>query len=243
MSKHKASFVACRGPEMISNFIQKFISNDQNTKDRSLALYFACDCLEYLGTASVPVLPMFMHTIITGITDSDPQLRQAACYGMNAAAKIPEFAQVAQQAAQQLIAVVSSNQSRQKKNLLATENAVAALGWIGEHQNAALGSGAKDLMNLWLNSLPIVEDSDEGQKSHAQLLRLVGSGTIFTAPAEIEKVLRVFAQIYKKDNCSEATSTGIEQFFNRVGRDSVAQYAGKFTQKEKNQIQRMFEKV
>ena len=242
MNKHRNSFVSCGGPQLISGFIQKFLSNSTDAKDRSLALYFACDCLEYLGSASVPVWPMFMPAMLAAVTDSDPQLRQAACYGVNAGSKIPEFAQVAQNAAQQLVAVITAPQAKQKKNLLATENAIAALGWLGESQGPALGVGHKDVVGLWLNSLPLVEDTEEGQTSHAQLLRLVAGG-LFSSPAEIEKVMRVFAQIYKKDSCNEATTIGIQQFFARVGRDAVSQYAAKFSQKEKNQIQRIFEKV
>lgn len=55
---------------------------------------------------------------------------------------------------------------------MATENAVAALGKVLEFHGAVIeGSAAAQSWDLWINSLPLVEDKVEAKHVHAQLVR------------------------------------------------------------------------
>ncbi|TEB20868.1 hypothetical protein C9890_0013, partial [Perkinsus sp. BL_2016] len=245
MNKSKTAFVAASGFPITSTIMQRFLQAGASSADRSLALYVACDLLEYLGAESVSIWPVFMDAMLTAVTDTDNQVRQAACFGVNVAARIPEFSQFSQMAAQRLAQVVRSPNARTKKNLLATENAAAALGWLVEKQPAALGGSVADVANVWLESLPLVEDEDEGQSSHSQLLRLVKAGG-FQSPEQQARLIKIFAQIFKKDNCDEATNLGILEIFRTLGRDGVTKLVtavGKVSNKEKNQINRIFELI
>ena len=55
---------------------------------------------------------------------------------------------------------------------MATENAVATLGKVLEFHGSVLeGSAAAQSWDLWINSLPLVEDKVEARHVHAQLVR------------------------------------------------------------------------
>lgn len=63
---------------------------------------------------------------------------------------------------------------RSDDNLSATENAVASLGRILEFQPDVIDSQqGKVLGTTWVQSLPIVEDTIEAVKVHAQLVKFL----------------------------------------------------------------------
>ena len=65
----------------------------------------------------------------------------------------------------------------------ATDNAVAALGDLVEHQQGALGSDLGSLTQTWLELLPLKQDATEGIRVHRQLLEaLQRVGTLPGAP-------------------------------------------------------------
>ena len=240
MEKHKSAFLQANGAQTASSLMHSFLTQDSKTEDKSLGLYIACDVLEFLGSSSVPYWSVFMDALLNAVNDSDAQLRQAACFGVNVASRIPEFSNFAANAAQRLAAVLRTQKS--KKHALATDNAAAALGWIIEKQTAALGAGINDAVSLWLDHLPLTEDEEEGKTTHAQLLRLVAQGQLIQGANSV-KALKVFAGCWKKDNCDENTADGIVALFRQLGKDVVAREAAKFSQKEKSQIARIFEKA
>ncbi|NDC39514.1 MAG: hypothetical protein EBZ48_15995, partial [Proteobacteria bacterium] len=241
MHKSKRAFIEAGGFNVISTIISKFV-HSASTADRSLALYVACDVLEYIGADSVPIWPCFIDAMLNAVTDSDAQIRQAACFGVNVAARIPDFARFTTAAAERLAQVVRSPNARTKKNLLATENAAAALGWLVEKQPSALGGNVGSVANVWLESLPLVEDEEEGQSTHSQLLRMVKAGG-FQTPEQQIRLIKIFAQIFKKDNCDETTNAGILDIFRSLGKDGIAKLLAntKVSNKERNQINRIFE--
>lgn len=61
---------------------------------------------------------------------------------------------------------------RGEDNEMATENAVAALGKVLEfHGSVIEGSAAAQSWDVWISSLPLVEDKVEARHVHAQLVR------------------------------------------------------------------------
>jgi hypothetical protein len=62
--------------------------------------------------------------------------------------------------------------NREEDNEMATENAVAALGKVLEfHGGVIEASAAAQSWDVWINSLPLVEDKVEARHVHAQLVR------------------------------------------------------------------------
>ena len=242
MKQHKPVFVQV-GMPMFNQLISKLIAQNNSVQDRSLALYVACDYLEHLASDSVSAWPLFMDALFTAVTDPELQLRQAACYGVNVAARIPEFATVATQAAQRLMMTIEQPNARSKTNLMATENAVAALGHVCEKHEAALGAQiAPKLWEAWLNHLPLKEDEDEGKITHAQLLRLVNiqhASVIGANNANLPKIFNVLVKVYKRDSCSDETSTGIAKLLGSVPEAALLQMMAGFSEMDKKKAIRI----
>jgi HEAT repeat protein len=245
MKKHKPVFIQVAMP-MFNQMIAKLVAPSNSIQDRSLALYVACDYLEHLGSDSVSAWPLFMEQLFSAVTDPNVQLRQAACYGINVASRIPEFATVAAQAVQRLLMTIEQPNSKSEDNIMATENAVAALGHVCEKHEAALGPNAQRCWDKWIASLPIKEDEDEGQISHAQLLRLVQAqhvGIIGANSANLPKVLHVLVQVYKRRSCSDDTSKGIAKLLVAIPDATLGQIVQQFPESDKKKAVRVVNEV
>lgn len=239
MKKHKPVFVQF-GMPMFNKLISGLITPTNSVQDRSLALYVACDYLEHLGTDSVSAWPLFMDAMFAAITDSEIQLRQAACYGMNVAARIPEFSSVAQQAVQRLLMTIEQPNARSKTNLMATENAVAAFGHVCEKHEQALKN--PKLLETWINCLPLKEDEEEGQVTHAQLLRLVNAQHPVVV-AHLAKAIHILVQVYKRDSCSDETSAGIAKLIGSIPEANLSQIVAHFPEKDKKKTLRIIQEA
>ena len=242
MKQHKAVFLQV-GMPLFNQLISRLILPTCNVHDRALALYVACDYLEHLMSDSVSAWPLFMDAIFTAITDPEIQLRQAACYGVNVASRIPEFSSVAQQAVQRLLMTIEQPNARSKVNLMATENAVAALGHVCEKHEAALGApAAAKCWEQWISRLPIKEDEEEGQITHTQLLRLVQAQHT-TVHAHLPKALHILVQVYKRNSCSEETSSGIARLLASIPEANLAQLVQQFPEKDRKKTIRIVQEL
>jgi hypothetical protein len=241
MKKHKPVFLQVAMP-MFNQLIGNLITPTNNIQDRSLALYVACDYLEHLASDSVSAWPLFMDHLFTAVTDANAQLRQAACYGINVASRIPEFCNVATQAVQRLMMTIDMPNARSEDNVMATENAVAALGHVCEKHEATLGPNAQPCWDKWIKSLPLKEDEDEGQITHAQLLRLVQAQhpiVLGQNNANLAKVLHILVQVYKRRSCSDDTSKGIAQMLAGIPETTLSQIVQQFPETEKKKAIRV----
>ena len=245
MKRHKPVFVQV-GMPMFNQLIAKLILPTCNVQDRSLALYVACDSLEHLGSASVSSWPLFMDQLFAAVTDPEIQLRQAACYGVNVASRIPEFASVAPQAAQRLLMTIEQPNARSKTNLVATENALAALGHVCEKHETALGPNAQRCWDLWVSRLPLKEDEEEGQITHAQLLRLVKAqhpAILGANSANLPRLLHILVQVYKRNSCSDESSTEIAQLLGSIPESNLAQIVQQFPEKDRKKAIRIVQEL
>ena len=67
--------------------------------------------------------------------------------------------------------------SRQHKNVMATENAVSAVGkichFVGDAAASAAGFGIDQMLAHWVDALPILYDGDEATHTYTYLLSLL----------------------------------------------------------------------
>merc|ERR1719473_2692677 len=183
--------------------------------DDRLAMYVVCDLLEHVGPESEQAWPQFMPKLLQGVTNyKDHELRQAAAYGVHMAAKIPAFAQAAPEAAAAVVKAIKDKKAKKKDCRDATDNLVAALGGLCEHQAGV----DQSLWKLWLDSLPLTNDEGEGQKTHAQLLRLcVQQHPVISTQPNLQRSLEVLALVYKTDGATDELNQGVRQLFLQAG--------------------------
>mmetsp|Transcript_27798 Transcript_27798/g.73473 ORF Transcript_27798/g.73473 Transcript_27798/m.73473 type:complete len:1140 (-) Transcript_27798:38-3457(-) len=249
MRSNRADF-AETGQPIFMELVKQFILPAASNGDRSLAFYICDDLVECLGELSVPSWNVFMEAACLSITHACPAVRQYACCTVGSAAKQPIFSQIAAVAAQQLGKVLQKHGERHrrrraqtseaKQTALSVDAAIRALGMICEYQEANVGGDSTQAWRLWLQSLPLRYDEDEGAKAHAQLLELVvKSHPVVTAPEQLPRVLGIFADIYRTRFSNPVLDKEIAGAVARAGSGSVVRFAAELPERQQKKVEQM----
>mmetsp|Transcript_32082 Transcript_32082/g.51405 ORF Transcript_32082/g.51405 Transcript_32082/m.51405 type:complete len:1109 (+) Transcript_32082:54-3380(+) len=211
--------------------------------DRKLVLFIICDFLGHLGARIHAQWQQLMPILLQDLTNADSALRQPACYGISLAAKDPNFAAMAQQAAEILAKVITETRGRSKKKSekpaqAAADNALSALVSILQNHQASVASASAQLWEVWYNGMPCQEDEEEGQKNNKILVQLIMSEN----PAALNllpKLLAVLVDAYKTDMAEKETSSAIAGLCVKLGEAKLQQVGAGFTEKQKKKLTRI----
>ncbi|KAI9089986.1 armadillo-type protein [Phlyctochytrium arcticum] len=195
-------------------YVQRFITSSQFAA-RQWAICVFDDVLEFTGPQSLRYRDAFWAPMVQGLSDSAAEVRQAAAYGAGVAAKYGgvEYAQPCAQALPSLFAMIDAPDARSEENILATENAVAAIGKICHFLGHTGAFDLNDTLVRWVKALPVVEDSDEAPHTYAYLLELLTQNhpaILGPSNAHIPHICLALAQILSRPDvlaAQPATST------------------------------------
>eukprot|EP00286_Rhodomonas_abbreviata_P029484 CAMPEP_0181305524 /NCGR_PEP_ID=MMETSP1101-20121128/9780_1 /TAXON_ID=46948 /ORGANISM="Rhodomonas abbreviata, Strain Caron Lab Isolate" /LENGTH=1099 /DNA_ID=CAMNT_0023411455 /DNA_START=102 /DNA_END=3401 /DNA_ORIENTATION=- len=173
--------------------------------------------LEGLGQAYMPQL---LPALIQYSADVSPEVRQAAVYGLGVCANFggPQFAPMAPQVMQRIQAMMEEAGSRGEEKVLATDNAVSALGKVIEYQEEAIGD-RNAAVAAFLQYLPITGDEEEGVLVHARLCGMLerGEPLVTSEPAKwIPVVMSILARALGTNTVDEAVTMRIKNILTRM---------------------------
>lgn len=169
------------GPEAVST-MQVFWLRLQGVRppyERQAALCVFDDLILYGGREGLGVISGVLPAMCAYAVDPDPDVRQAACFGIGVCARLGgEMFQAAANPAlpQNLERFIRDPNSRSEADASATDNAVAALLKILEFQPHFVGDKGYSYAALIVNYLPARADESEAQVMHSTLIRLVQAG-------------------------------------------------------------------
>merc|ERR1719161_1255923 len=114
-------------------------------KTTTIALFLVCDLLEKMKDKSVPLWPTMMPAVFNCLTHAKAEIRIPACYAVNLAAPLPQFAEATPKVLQELSKILSAGvqkkgRKEKAKARMALDNAVAALLALGVHRPNECGS-------------------------------------------------------------------------------------------------------
>ncbi|KAJ3377651.1 hypothetical protein HDU84_008356 [Entophlyctis sp. JEL0112] len=148
-----------------------------NSKDdiKHFGLCVFADVVEYCGATAFAYQGLFFEAFVQSLGSKDADVRQAAAYsvGICASKGGPEFAPGCVAALSPLGAMILDGRARSPDNIMATENAISAVGKICAAYAGAPGFNVNQTLAYWLNSLPILNDLEEANVSYAYLLQLI----------------------------------------------------------------------
>jgi HEAT repeat protein len=103
-----------------------------------------------------------MQPLIQSCRDPDPQVRQAAVYGVGVCAQYGGalFAAQIGEALNVIHGIVNAPNARDEDNGFASDNAISALGKMILFQPEALGSNRAAAVGIFLAYLPVVTDEE-----------------------------------------------------------------------------------
>mmetsp|Transcript_481 Transcript_481/g.866 ORF Transcript_481/g.866 Transcript_481/m.866 type:complete len:1101 (-) Transcript_481:101-3403(-) len=188
----------------IAPLVQTFammLSPDRPSNERRVALCVFCDVIENGGPAGLAYTERVLPAMLMYATDDDPDVRQAAAYGIGVCAQFSGDAFVragGEGGLAPLAAVISHPTARAEENELSSDNAIAALVKMLEFQPNSI-SDPTAVSQAVLGYMPIKGDVTEAKVAHAGLIRMVerGDQTILGGSTlnNLTNLLRIFAEL------------------------------------------------
>merc|ERR1712232_549231 len=190
--------VMCQ-PEVMQSLIAQLGAFLASKENRTTGLYLFCNMLKGLKANAQPAFTIGMPAVFQALQDKDPDMRIPACWAINLASEIPQFAEAAPQSFKNVAALLSGKPPKKKddQGWVAQDNAVAALLALSINQSQSCPPQVQP-WDLILSKLPLEADWDEAKKvnkiivdnvmaQNAGMLGPNASRLVFnvTAPAEI----------------------------------------------------------
>eukprot|EP00271_Cylindrocystis_brebissonii_P019237 TRINITY_DN5787_c0_g1_i1.p1 TRINITY_DN5787_c0_g1~~TRINITY_DN5787_c0_g1_i1.p1 ORF type:complete len:1153 (+),score=248.27 TRINITY_DN5787_c0_g1_i1:117-3461(+) len=158
------------------------------------------DAVEYMADKAWKYYDVFLPIVLSSCTHNDMDVRQAAVWGIGVCAQFggATFAPRIGEALQKLSEVVSSPSCRDEEHVMATDNAISAIGKMCLYQREAFD--VAQVLPTWLAYLPMKGDLGEAQIVHEQLCGMVErSDPVLLSEANratnLPKIIAVFAEV------------------------------------------------
>lgn len=154
-------------------FYNAFITSTDHTQ-RQWALCIMDDVLEFCGDQSWSYQNHIQQPLIDGMRDAVPANRQAACYGVGIAAQKggAAWSSFAAESLPALFNVCQLPNAREEDHIFATENACASIAKILQ-ANASKVPNVQEVVKLWINTLPVVNDEEAAPYAYMFLANLI----------------------------------------------------------------------
>lgn len=159
--------------ERLLNYYDVFVTNQDPTQ-RQWALCILDDVLEFCGPASWNYHTHIVQPLVDGMRDDAPANRQAACYGAGVAAHKggEAWSEFAAGSLPILFDVVQRPNARSDDDVFATENACASIAKV-LHFNHAKVANVQDVVNAWIDTLPVINDEEAAPFAYGFLAGLI----------------------------------------------------------------------
>lgn len=202
--------------EELIPYITPMLGKERTPDERRVAICVFDDVAEQCGDAAIKYYSTFLPVLLEGCNDGSADVRQASVYGIGVCAEFggAAFKPLVGDALARLNATISQPTSRSAENIMATDNAVSALGKICEHQRDNIDGAT--VVPAWLGCLPLKGDLVEAKIVHEQLCKMVERSDPFLLGPNnqyLSKIISVFAEVL-----SAGTELAAEQTAARMVR-------------------------
>eukprot|EP00249_Psilotum_nudum_P013400 c24308_g1_i1 orf=266-3634(-) len=189
--------------EELVAFITPMLGKDHTPEERRIAICIFDDVAEQCREMGTKYYDTFLPFLLEACTDADADVRQAAVYGVGVCAEFggPKFKPIIGEALSKLTEVISQPTAFQSDNIMATDNAVSALGKICVYQRD--GIDASQVVPAWLSCLPIRGDLVEAKIVHELLCSMVERSDqqlLGLNNQYLPKIIAVFAEVLSAGN-------------------------------------------
>lgn len=159
---------------LLPHFV-KLIGPERPWPDRQWGICIFDDALEHAGPNSVKYQEFFLEPLINSICDKQPEVRQAAAFGIGVMAMFGgnAYAHLFPDLMPRLLQIIQDPDSRSIENVNPTENAIAAVTKICKYHSDKVN--LQELLPMWLSWLPVTEDEDEACHIYDYLCDLIES--------------------------------------------------------------------
>ncbi|KAK8076185.1 armadillo-type protein [Apiospora phragmitis] len=192
---HGAAFL--RPWERLMNTYESFLASEDQTQ-RQWGLCIMDDVIEYCGPQSINYANYIQKPLIDGCKDASAAIRQAAAYGIGVAAHRggTAWAPFLGGSIPYLFQVTQVPDARGDDAVYATENACAAIAKILHFNNSNV-QNPQEVVNQWVNTLPVCNDEEAAPFAYGYLVTLIESQN--PAVGQADKIFVYVAQAFEAD--------------------------------------------
>jgi HEAT repeat protein len=187
--------------QICSHFVNLLAPN-RAWADRQWGICVFDDVIEFTGLASAKYQGFFLQPLALYVKDKSHEVRQAAAYGWGVLAQFggEQFAGEVAKIIPSLVEVISDPESKESRNVNATENAIAAVTKIMKYN--ASNINLDEIIPLWFNWLPVVEDADEAPHVYGYLCDLVEQHNphiLGAGNSNIPRIINILAEAFYRE--------------------------------------------
>ena len=238
--------------EIIKNYIPTFLKESSSNFEKLLALLLLGDMAEFLKQ---DLLSKIWGDICTILIKYSPhpnyEIRNAACYGLGVFAQstTKDFKDYGQNLITAVINVINlpidkALKKTEKENLkFARDNAISALGKVIKYHGQEFPNELNNLLDLWVNSMPIKQDKEEAKINIQFLLDILmkePNKILGENNKNLGKVIVILTEGYKTATNDEMEKN-IEKF--TVGIKSNTEYNNILLDTVKKQKEKLQNKI
>jgi len=198
--------------KFIEIFMIELIKEGRSKVEKQLAICIFDDIVEFSKEQSHPLMDVFVPYLIKYSKDQHPAVRQACTYGFGVVSEHGGQAikPYLEKIFNILLEVILAQDSRSKKNVYPTENAISSIGKIIQFQPQFLGNKLPEVMQQWLSFLPIESDIIEAKSVNERICNFIQSDHPYIFGdnySNLPKILSIFSHSiltkYAKKETSE----------------------------------------
>jgi len=180
--------------------------------ERQWALCIWDDVVEFCSPASIKYSQYFLQPMLQYITDSQPEVCQAAAYGCGALGEHggAEYSKVCAEAVPRLVEAVARPDARSAEWISPTENAVSAVTKILKYN--ATDINVADVVPVWFSWLPVWQDTDESPYVYNYLCDLVEANhpaVLGVNHANLPRIIAVIGEAFVRSAVEAGDATGV----------------------------------
>ena len=135
------------------------------------------DLIEFGGHASWQYHTYFINSLLESLSSKNADIRQASayCIGIAAVKGGPSYHEYCARGLAPLGSIILSPGARSDEYIVATENAVSAVGKICRYvgSTGAFDNHLDQALVHWIEQLPILQDEEEAEPTYEYLLELI----------------------------------------------------------------------
>ena len=214
--------------KIIKEYLPKYLEDNSSSFEKTLGLLLVDDMAEFLQQDIIGNIWDDIYKILIKYSNNkDDDVRNSACYGLGVFSQYTSknYSKYYKDVLTSLVFAINmpidKNLPKNEKNdkQYAKDTAVSALGKILKYHESEMGPDFDNFLNIWINSMPIKQDEEEGKNNIEFLLdilmkqqnRVLGNNN-----KNLQQIIIILTKAYNTEMSNEIMDTNIEQFANGI---------------------------
>ena len=214
--------------KIIKEYLPKYFKDSSSSFEKTIGLILVDDMAEFLQQDIISnIWDDICSILIKYSNNKDDEVRNTACYGLGVFSQYTKnnFSKYYKDILTNLVNAINMPidkklpKSEKEDKQYAKDNAVSALGKALKYQEKEFGQDFDNFLNIWINSLPIKQDEDEGRICNEFLLELLmkqQNRVLGNDNKNLQQIIVILAKAYNSEMSDDVMDTNIEQFANGV---------------------------